>query len=151
MPLLSGDTNSFGPKGVCFQQHLLLGWWDVSAPCLCKILAASGPENICTRQIFQRNDSALSLTAVRRRFCSPASVGEQGKLLQWQKRGSVSVLPGLRSLSWSIYCDLIYFHFCVWIPEAASESLQCHMVMKPRRRFRLLLHCPWGQDCIAFG
>lgn len=76
VPLLSGDTNSFGPTAVCFQRYLLLGWWDVSAPCLCEMLPASVPENICTRQIFRRNDSALPLTATKRRFCSPPSVRE---------------------------------------------------------------------------
>lgn len=76
VPLLSGDTNSFGPTAVCFQWHLLLGWWHVPAPCLCKMLSASVPENICSRQILKRNDAALSLTAPKRRFYFPASVGE---------------------------------------------------------------------------
>lgn len=74
--LPSGDTTSFGPTAVCFQGHLWLGWWDVSAPSLCKTLSASVSENTCTRHIFKRNDSALPLTATKRRFCSAASGGE---------------------------------------------------------------------------
>lgn len=71
-PLLPGSSTGRDPTAGCFQHHLVLGWWAVSVPHLCKRCFV--PENVCTRQIL-KNHSALLLSATRR-FCCPASIEE---------------------------------------------------------------------------
>lgn len=40
VPLLPGSSTSCDPTAGCFQQHLVLGWWAVTVPYLCKMLCA---------------------------------------------------------------------------------------------------------------
>lgn len=39
-PLLPGSSTGRDPTAGCFQHHLVLGWWAVSVPHLCKMLCA---------------------------------------------------------------------------------------------------------------